>query len=297
MNLSEIIKQVSKELNISGAELAKRSNQSPQNLSKKLVKNTLSYEEFENLMELMGASVELSYSLPGQSQTIMATTSQHTKDQMLIIEKQLEVERLKSKYFADISYEFRTALEVVDGGLELAQSSGDNADRMRAYLYKILPAVHTLNRLVEDNPFNRQTGTSPTGATPGATDSLTGSRVLLVDDNELNREIVQQLLANSGAIVTEAGNGREAVNLVENGNGFDFVLMDIQMPVMDGYEATRRIRALPEVDRSATRIIAMTAMVTDQDRQEAATAGMDGFLEKPLDIQKLSNTVRDIMKK
>ena len=297
MNLSEIIKQVSKELNISGAELAKRSNQSPQNLSKKLVKNTLSYEEFENLMELMGASVELSYSLPGQSQTTMATTSQHAKDQMLIIEKQLEVERLKSKYFADISYEFRTALEVVDGGLELAQSSGDNADRMRAYLYKILPAVHTLNRLVEDNPFNRQTGTSPTGAMPGAADSLTGSRVLLVDDNELNREIVQQLLANSGAIVTEAGNGREAVNLIENGNGFDFVLMDIQMPVMDGYEATRRIRALPEVDRSATRIIAMTAMVTDQDRQEAATAGMDGFLEKPLDIQKLSNTVRDIMKK
>ena len=291
MNLAETVKKVSKELNISGMELARRSGQSPQNLSKKLVKGTLSFEEFENLMELMGVKIDLSYVLPGDADEQIAAYDRHAMDQLNILEKQLEVERLKNKYFADMSYEFRTALGTVDGGLKLALSHSDNRTRVEDYLNKIKPALQTLTRLVEDNPFNREAGISTIKTGTGTAADLKGRKVLLVDDNELNREIVRELLEDNEMQISEAANGREAVEAVENGKGFDFVLMDLQMPVMNGFEAADRIRSLKDKKKAATMIIAMTASVTYEDREEARKSGMNGFIEKPLDLKKLSNVV------
>ena len=294
MNLSEIVKDVSKKLHISGTELAKRSGQSPQNLSKKLVRETVSYDEFVQLMEVMGAKVELSYTLPGSEKSKISAIDKHSADQLNIMAKQLEVEQLKNKYFTDMSFEFRTALETLRGGISLAKKNSSDSKKVEDYLDRIGPAVDILTRLVEDNPFNRQAGISVAlGSYYGIRrkDDFAGRNVLLVEDNELNREFVKEILEDCGIIVSEASNGREAVKKVEKDDAYDFILMDLVMPVMDGCSAAEKIRGLEDKAKSATPIYAMTASVTREDRKRAEEAGMNGFMEKPLDINKLKEIV------
>ncbi|MEK6805442.1 MAG: 7TM diverse intracellular signaling domain-containing protein [Pseudomonadota bacterium] len=107
-----------------------------------------------------------------------------------------------------------------------------------------------------------------------------GAKVLLVEDNAMNRRLAREILGDAGVLLDFAEHGGEAVDAVQK-KAFDLVLMDVQMPVMDGYEATRRIRALPGFDTLP--IIAMTANALNQDREQAAAAGMNDFLAKPID--------------
>ncbi len=119
--------------------------------------------------------------------------------------------------------------------------------------------------------------------------ALKGKRVLLVEDNELNREIGVAILEESGMIVETAGDGQEAVDMMaasETGH-YDIVLMDIQMPVMDGYEATRTIRAMDRPDASDVPIIAMTANAFEEDRKNAFEAGMNEHMAKPFNRETL----------
>ena len=115
--------------------------------------------------------------------------------------------------------------------------------------------------------------------------SFKNKRVLLVEDNELNREIAVNVLANASFIVEEAVNGKAAVEKITAApsNYYDIVLMDIQMPVMDGYEATHIIRNLPDKSRASVPIIAMTANAFAEDRARCLNAGMNDFLSKPVD--------------
>jgi PAS domain S-box-containing protein len=111
------------------------------------------------------------------------------------------------------------------------------------------------------------------------TGGLQGAEVLLVEDNAVNQLVARELLQHAGVAVTIAGNGREALeHLLER--RFDCVLMDVQMPVMDGFEATRRIRALPAL--ADTFVIAMTANAGSEDRERCRAAGMDDFITKPI---------------
>ena len=118
---------------------------------------------------------------------------------------------------------------------------------------------------------------------------ISGARVLLVEDNELNMEIAETFLMDAGAQVTKAVNGQQAVYLFrENPPGtFDIILMDVMMPVMNGYEATRTIRALDRPDASTIPIVAMTANAFVEDIQESREAGMNEHISKPLDITKV----------
>ncbi|MEL0027332.1 MAG: PAS domain S-box protein, partial [Perlucidibaca sp.] len=118
---------------------------------------------------------------------------------------------------------------------------------------------------------------------------LSGVRILLVDDSELNREVAEFILAREGALITNAINGQQAVVAVQHAR-FDIVLMDVQMPVMDGYEATRKIRALP--DTADLPILALTAGAMESHRQLALQAGMDGFISKPFEATNLITTVQ-----
>ena len=119
----------------------------------------------------------------------------------------------------------------------------------------------------------------------------------MVEDNELNLEIASTVLRESGFVVDTAENGKIALEKVKHSTAgeYDVILMDIQMPVMDGYEATRRIRALSDPKKAGIPIIAMTANAFEEDRQNAMHAGMNGHLSKPFDVQKLICVLTELL--
>ena len=128
--------------------------------------------------------------------------------------------------------------------------------------------------------------------------SIKGLHILLAEDNELNMEIAEFMLQNEGAEVTKAWNGQEAVELFRKSKPgeFDVILMDIMMPVMNGYEATKKIRSLDREDAKVIPIIAMTANAFTEDRLRAKEAGMDEHIAKPVDGKLLINIIYKLMK-
>ena len=143
-------------------------------------------------------------------------------------------------------------------------------------------------------------GEAKTEQTPPAAkaSASAGKKLLVVEDNELNLEIASTLLKEAGFAVDTAENGKIAVEKVEaaSADRYDLILMDIQMPEMDGYEATRRIRALPDTKKAALPIVAMTANAFEDDRKNALRAGMNGHIAKPLDIPKLFQVLSELLK-
>ena len=127
--------------------------------------------------------------------------------------------------------------------------------------------------------------------------SIKGLHILLAEDNELNMEIAEFLLQNEGADVTKAWNGQEAVELFRKSGpgGFDVILMDIMMPVMNGYEATKMIRSLDREDAKEIPIIAMTANAFTEDRIRAKEAGMDEHIAKPVDVELLIKVIHKLV--
>ncbi|MDE6781448.1 MAG: response regulator [Ruminococcus sp.] len=125
-----------------------------------------------------------------------------------------------------------------------------------------------------------------------------GRKILLVEDNELNQEIACAILENVGFVIDTADDGTVAVETIKNmpADTYDLILMDIQMPVMNGYQATRTIRALDDPVKANIPIVAMTANAFEEDRQEAVDAGMNGHIAKPIDIEKLMDTLKNILK-
>ena len=133
---------------------------------------------------------------------------------------------------------------------------------------------------------------------PAADSDFRGRRILLVEDNELNSEIAVALLSEYGFRVDTAEDGAEAVEKVKNSTqgDYDLVLMDVQMPVMNGYEATEQIRSLDDPSLAGITILAMTANAFDEDRKKALACGMNGFLSKPIVIEELINTLQNNLK-
>ena len=139
-------------------------------------------------------------------------------------------------------------------------------------------------------PFQTDPDTEKREEQKAATErSIKGLKILLAEDNALNMEIAEFLLTNAGAEIIKASNGKEAVEAFEkSGVGeINVILMDIMMPVMDGLEATREIRTMNRSDASAVAIIAMTANAFAEDKSKALKAGMDEYLTKPLESEKL----------
>lgn len=127
---------------------------------------------------------------------------------------------------------------------------------------------------------------------------IKGKRILLVEDNELNREIANDILADYGVILDEANDGTVAIKQVadsiKDDKEYDVILMDIQMPIMDGYSATSEIRAL-QIGHKRTPIIAMTANAFDEDKKRALDAGMDAHVAKPISINDLLATMSQLL--
>ena len=150
----------------------------------------------------------------------------------------------------------------------------------------------TLPFRVDPNPPEAES------AKPEQAASIKGAHVLLVEDNELNMEISQYILEAAGVIVAQAWNGQEAVRrFSESEPGtFDCILMDVMMPLMDGLEATRTIRAMQRPDAATIPIVAMTANTFSEDEQRSREAGMNLFLNKPVDSEKMLQTVLECLK-
>ena len=127
---------------------------------------------------------------------------------------------------------------------------------------------------------------------------FTGKKILLVEDNEMNREIATDILGESGFIIDTAEDGTIAVEKVKNSKpgDYDLVLMDVQMPIMDGYEATRQIRAIEDMQLSNITIIAMTANAFEEDRVAAIEAGMNAHISKPVDVRVLKSVLAKHLK-
>ena len=126
--------------------------------------------------------------------------------------------------------------------------------------------------------------------------TIKGKRILLVEDNELNAEIAKTVLEDVGALITRAENGQQALELFKEkpAGTFDVILMDLMMPVMDGYTATRKIRDLERSDAKTVPIRAMTATAFQEDAEKCIAVGMNAHLAKPLDIEKMKKTIKSI---
>ena len=126
---------------------------------------------------------------------------------------------------------------------------------------------------------------------------LRGKRILLVEDNEINREIAQELLTDEGYRVETANDGSIAVEMVKNAKPryYDLILMDIQMPVMDGHRAAKAIRALENREQASIPIIALSANTFTEDYRRSIEAGMDAHVPKPIQIEELQETIRNVL--
>ncbi|WP_158089268.1 response regulator [Magnetofaba australis] len=129
----------------------------------------------------------------------------------------------------------------------------------------------------------RRSGEEPASGAPPRVERLQGMRILVVDDNPVNREVAQRVFHREGAHVDQADGGENAIAMVQADRGYDLILMDVQMPGMDGYAATQALRALPGGEKIP--IIALSAGAFKSERGMALDAGMDGFVAKPLDVE------------
>jgi len=147
-----------------------------------------------------------------------------------------------------------------------------------------------LHRLVEQLVNKRQSARSTTPTF--AARRLEGAHLLLVDDSEINCEVAQRILESEGAMVTVAHDGEQAVNTLKHApHLFHLVLMDVQMPVVDGYEATRRLRQIPIPALASLPVIALTAGAFRPQQEKALEAGMNGFIAKPFNVEELVTAI------
>lgn len=196
----------------------------------------------------------------------------------------------------------KNIVEMMGGDIRVQSTEGEGSEFTVTLTFKIsgeAPACETLDAmqgarvLVADGDANTCVSVSamPVGEQKP---EFAGRRVLLVEDNLLNQEIAATLLEEMGVAVDTAEDGCVAVEMLQKASPgqYDLVFMDIQMPIMDGYEATRRIRAM-DGPAASVPVVAMTANAFSEDEQKAWASGMNGYLTKPINVEKLAEALRD----
>lgn len=203
--------------------------------------------------------------------------------------------QLVQKY--QMTSDIRAPLHIILGCVDLADSFHEDPEKYRRYLEAIrISGEYLLSVLDNQNEVSLEERLLMQGEERKKTGTqyrFTGSRILIVDDIAVNREIAGQILKYTGTEVEFAEDGRICVEMVaENPPGYyDLILMDLAMPNMDGIEAAKRIRAMEDPEKSAIPIIAMTANAEEKDRKAAFDAGMNCFEEKPISTERLLKAI------
>ncbi len=176
----------------------------------------------------------------------------------------------------------KTLIDLMGGTIQVFSEPDKGTEFVLQFTFKLQEQV-----LPEQQP----------AAEAASANDFSGRRLLLVEDNELNMEIAQELLRTVGFSVETAQNGQIAVEMVRNSTAgyYDAILMDIQMPVMNGYQASREIRRLENRELSEIPIIALTANTFDEDKKEALSSGMNAYVAKPIDVMVLYETLKKIL--
>ena len=295
MKLADLLREACGKLDISLSELARRTGQSPQNLSMKLKRDSISFREFRRYMDALGVQLELKLMYPDGSAPKTPILDDRIQEKIALLEANLDLERRNAAYQRDLSIDIRTSLYSLQGFLDMALAHPDDSELVLDCLNKSKAAQLEMAQIFRQSLY-------PEGTTPPVEEEtdhavspelLAGKRILLAEDNVLNAEVTRDLLADCGMEVELCSDGQEAVEKLRNAapGYYDCVLMDVQMPVMNGLEATQQIRSLPNRIRAGIPIVAMTAGAFEEDRQDTNHAGMDAHLTKPVNREQLMSTI------
>lgn len=173
----------------------------------------------------------------------------------------------------------KNIVDMMNGSIEIKSKKDSGTEVLVSFVFKLNSQTKE-QRDVKDKSLNLQKG-----------------RILLAEDNELNQEIAASILSDAGFSVEIAGNGQIAVDMLKQSQEgyYQLILMDVQMPIMNGYEATKEIRKLSDKKLSSIPIFAMTANTFEEDKQEALRCGMNGHIAKPIDVEKLFEVLDKIL--
>lgn len=289
MKTAETINSVCSELGITKADLAKRMGMLPSSLYRKLARESMTLEELQKCLDVLGVTMEFDLKYPDGNVRSSQANHEMLLERVDMLEAELEAARKATEFHKKSLRDLRTELNSAVGYGELGgrypAKAEEYLEKMQGVLEDMkLTIAYALGETVYDEPPIEE---------PENMEALEGRRVLLVDDNELNREVMKEILVGHGLIVEEADDGSKAIAAVKEKEPgyYHFIVMDIEMPVMDGYDATERIRKLPNRIRANVPIIALTANTRREDRECAAQVGMDDFLAKPVSSTRLLSSM------
>ena len=285
MKTAETINSVCSELGITKADLAKRMGMLPSSLYRKLARESMTLEELQKCLDVLGVMVEFDLRYPDGNVRSSQVNHEMLLERVDMLETELEAARKATEFHKKSLRDLRTALNSAVGYAELGMRHDAKAEK---YLEKMLTVLNDMELTIA-YALGETVYDEPVVEDPEDMEDLEGRRVLVVDDNELNREVMKEILVGHGLIVEEADDGSKAVAAVKEKEPgyYHFIVMDIEMPVMDGYESTEQIRKLPNRIRANVPIIALTANTSPENRERATAVGMDDFLAKPINSARL----------
>ncbi len=187
----------------------------------------------------------------------------------------------------------KNIVDLMNGSIEIKSTLGKGTEVIISITFRL----NSREKGAQETVFSQTSLPSASAVSGNKLSKLYSGRILLAEDNELNQEIAVAILNDAGFEVDVAANGQIAVDMLKESTPgyYKLILMDVQMPVMNGYEATKAIHSLPDKELASIPILAMTANAFEQDKQKALRCGMSGHIPKPININTLFNTLNEIL--